>query len=101
MTTGNINNNNGDDGDVPKFNPDRSSELYAGYAVVQNTGQVASESGFTYNLTNGNNNIFAYKGSISAASPTDGRPEHDRHFRGRCRLNHGEPSANHGHWGCT
>ncbi len=55
----------------PTLAPAGTNELYAGYAIVTQTGVAGSTGGYTYHLTSGNNNVFAFNGNISAStSPT-------------------------------
>jgi len=51
----------------PSLTPSTSGELYVGYARVQNTGAAGSTSGFTYDVTSPNTNVYIFNPSVSGA----------------------------------
>ncbi len=55
----------------PTLTPSASHELYVGFARMDNTGSAGSTSGFTYDVTSPNNNLYIYNPNVSSAvSPT-------------------------------
>jgi RHS repeat-associated protein len=55
----------------PTLTPSASHELYVGFARVPNTGLAGSTSGFTYDVTEPNANLYIYNPNVSSAvSPT-------------------------------
>jgi RHS repeat-associated protein len=55
----------------PTLTPSASHELYVGFARIPNTGVAGSTSGFTYDVTSPNANLYIYNPNVSSAvSPT-------------------------------